>query len=326
MKAKVAIQYALFFGLAIGLLWWSVKDIDISSLWITIVNANFKPLLIIVIAGFASHFFRALRWQILIEPLGKKVRVVNSFLAIMIGYIVNLATPRMGEVARCAILSKYEDISADKLAGTMIAERVFDLICLLILTATTYYLESDKINLVLSQIQTIISFQKIIIIFIVLVMFMVFIFIFLKLNAKNKESKLMQLVENLWHGIISVRFLKNKLLFFVYTFSIWFCYWFMTWWGFRSIPELSHLSPTVGMTVLTLGSYAMILTPGGTGSFQKLIGNILLPIAFGISIEKATAYSFLSWGVQTLILVSGGFISMILLPILNRKDKILNKK
>src|SRR5437867_1697282 len=123
------LQYLFFFGLGIFLVWWSVKDLssdDKSQIKAALKNARYSLIFPVLGILFFSHYIRALRWKLLIEPLGHKPRVSNTFFAVMIGYLTNLAFPRLGEVLKGTVLARYEKIAVDKLFGTIIIERIID--------------------------------------------------------------------------------------------------------------------------------------------------------------------------------------------------------
>ncbi len=142
MKKRLIIllQYLFFLGLGIFLVWWSVKDIDsekMAEIRSALKNARLYLIIPVFIILITSHYVRALRWRLLMEPLGYKPDKVNTFFAVMIGYLANQAFPRLGEVLKCTLLARYEKIPADKLVGTIILERLIDAICLLLVFEIT---------------------------------------------------------------------------------------------------------------------------------------------------------------------------------------------
>ena len=138
------LQYIFFFALGLFLVWWSVKDLssnDKFQIKEALRTARYLLILPVLIILFFSHYIRALRWKLLIEPLGYNPKVKNTFFAVMIGYLTNLAFPRLGEVLKCTVLAKYESIPVDKLIGTIIIERIIDAFSLLIIFAITIALQ-----------------------------------------------------------------------------------------------------------------------------------------------------------------------------------------
>jgi uncharacterized protein (TIRG00374 family) len=140
------ITYLLTFGLCGFLVWFSVKDVtaeQIEKIKFAVLHARYMLLFPVMLMGFISHWSRAVRWTYLMEPLEMYPSKVNTFLAVMIGYIANLGIPRFGEVLKCSLLSKYENLPTDKLIGTIIAERAFDMLCLGIIFIITFVIQID---------------------------------------------------------------------------------------------------------------------------------------------------------------------------------------
>jgi glycosyltransferase 2 family protein len=324
MKWRSIIQFIIFFGLAIFLLWYSSKDISIKDLKVYYVKADKLYLILIIIAGYLSVLFRAIRWQQLIEPLGKKPGLINTCLSILIGYGVNYFTPRMGEVARCAVLSKYEGLSADKLAGTMIAERFFDLICLVLVMLLGFVIEFKTVHTyfrenIIGALQQKLGTNTM---YIIATGFLVFCFILFigirRVLQSNSENKFMKIVKNLSEGFTSIFHLKNKVSFIIYSIGIWVMYWGMALIGFKAIEGTAMLDGGAALSVLTLGSVGIIATPGGTGAYQVLVSNLLSQL-YLIGKTDAYAYAMLSWLVQSGILIIGAVIAFLIFPIINRK-------
>src|ERR1700744_3015334 len=136
-----AVQYIFFAALAAFFVWLSLKDMDAKK-WAQLKDAldraNYWLLVPVLGLLLASHWLRALRWRQLIQPMGYDPSKLNCFLGVMIGYFVNLGAPRLGEVVKCTILARYERIPADKLVGTIVAERAFDVVCLAVVFGLTF--------------------------------------------------------------------------------------------------------------------------------------------------------------------------------------------
>ncbi|HZE84534.1 MAG TPA: lysylphosphatidylglycerol synthase transmembrane domain-containing protein, partial [Puia sp.] len=145
-KILAILQYFFFAALAAFFVWLSLKDMD-SKKWAQLKDAldraHYWLLVPILLLLLASHWLRALRWRQLMEPLGYKPSKINTFLGVMIGYFVNLGAPRLGEVVKCTILARYEKVPADKLVGTIVAERAFDVICLMVVFGLTLLFQFD---------------------------------------------------------------------------------------------------------------------------------------------------------------------------------------
>ena len=140
------LQYAFFLGLGIFLLWLTLRKSDWNSIISDLSGANYIFLIPATLMLVVSHFIRALRWKILMEPLGYKPSTLNTFLAVFVGYWANLAVPRLGEVLKCTILARYEKVPADKLIGTIVAERAIDVCSLIVIMVITVFSQYNLIG------------------------------------------------------------------------------------------------------------------------------------------------------------------------------------
>jgi uncharacterized membrane protein (DUF485 family) len=230
----------------------------------------------------------------------------------------------MGEVARCGVLSVYEKVPADKLAGTMIAERAFDLVTLLAVFFLTYVVQFDSVNGFVNEnlaapLSGNISSSKLIIVGLILIVTVVAFFFFRK-KIFSSENKFVAIIRNIVEGLGSIRKIKKPFYFILYTVGIWFLYLFMTTLGFWAFSGLEHLSFGEGLSVLSLGTIGFVVpAPGGMGSFQYFV-SLTLQEMYQIEESLALAYANVSWLAQTIVLISGGFFALIMLPILNRKN------
>jgi uncharacterized protein (TIRG00374 family) len=334
MNKKVIsiLQYVFFAALAAFFVWLSLRGLN-GDKWLqlksALARANYWLLVPVLLLLLVSHWIRALRWRQLMEPLGYTPSKINTFLGVMIGYFVNLGAPRLGEVVKCTILARYEKIPVDKLVGTIVAERAFDVICLLLVFGLTFITQFDVINtLAATYILPVfqgkggeISYSKIAYILIGIVAFLLLIkFLLYKLGHIDIVQKIKSIFLGIWHGLTSVKDLKNKPLFFVYSILIWALYWFSTWFGFLAIKETSGLGLADALTVLAMGSIGMIASPGGIGAYallvQETVGFYNIPKE-----PYGQALGWLLWFGQFLSFVLFGVISFILLPRINRQKK-----
>ncbi|MBS1608806.1 MAG: flippase-like domain-containing protein [Bacteroidetes bacterium] len=322
-------QYVFFFSLGLFFAWLSVKDIN-KERWANIKTSVaqarqwlFIPVLIIILI---SHYSRTLRWKILMEPLGYKPSTFNTFAAMMIGYLVNLGVPRLGEVIKCTILARYEKIRADKLVGTIVVERTFDLICLIIVFVLSLVLEGDiiggymkeKLAVFLGDNAGNISTEKIIILISIFIVLIVAGYFLLKrFGHIDAVGKVKKILSGVWHGLNSVRFIKHKGLFIFHTILIWSLYLMGTTVGLYALKETSHLGIPGGLATLSVGSIGMIVTPGGIGAYPLLVSELMG--LYGLdSATVGTALGWLLWTAQTLITVVVGFICFSLLSAFNK--------
>jgi glycosyltransferase 2 family protein len=260
--------------------------------------------------------------------MGYRPSRLNAFFAVMIGYFVNLGAPRLGEVLKCTILARYEKIPAQKLVGTIVAERAFDVICLALVFGLTFVFQFDIISsLVHDYIYPAFqnknggtAYKKIILLAVGLVVFLILLkVLFNRFGHINIVQKIKDILTGVLHGLVSVRSLKNKPLFFIYTIGIWVMYLLSTWCGFFAIDQTSKLGLADALTVLAMGSVGMILAPGGIGAYALLVMNTVA--LYNIPKEPyGLALGWLLWFGQFLSFVIFGVISFILLPRVNRQQ------
>jgi uncharacterized membrane protein YbhN (UPF0104 family) len=272
----------------------------------------------VIIVGFLSHLFRALRWKILLEPLNLKPHTINITFAVMIGYLVNLLLPRMGEVARCSVLAKYEKEPVDKIVGTIVAERSFDLVCLVIVSILTYLLQMNVANAYVWQIISKIHFSgRNIAIGVLLLAALIALFVFI--YRRSKKSKVGGFIKGLGEGVVSIFKMKKRFEFLIYTVLIWACYLGLIILGFKAIVATEDLGWLAALSVLVFGSLGMIITPGGIGAYPIAVQGVLVNV-YLINKNFALAFGWVSWMAQTAIVLVLGLLSLLLLPIYNAKN------
>lgn len=317
------LQYVIFLGLGIWIVYHMLHQLspkEESDLIAAIESINAWYLIPISIVGFLSHFFRAIRWRYLLETTGTKPSLVNTTLAVMIGYITNLAIPRAGEVAKCTVLAKYEKIPAHKMIGTIVAERAFDILCLLVIAVAAFLLQlrmisdyvGDKMHLLGEKIQ-----RHQTILFLILAAVAALIVALVVVYRRNRETKVGKFIKELAHGVFSIIHMKKRWQFMGYTVLIWAMYLLQIFIGLESLPATNHLSILAALVVLVYGSVGMIVTPGGIGMYTLLVAQILG--VYSIPDVPAEAFGWIAWAVQTCLIIILGVASLLLIHPLNRK-------
>lgn len=327
-KAVNTLQYVFFLGLGIFLLWLSAHNLSPENrqhLARALKNANYWLVLPAMALLMISHYIRALRWKILIRPLGYRPSVVNTFFATILGYFFNLMVPRLGEVMKCTILARHEKIPADKLIGTMVTERIFDFICLVLIIVITVFIQFDTIHHYASaQLSSLLydeqgrfKLYKIATILGLLITAAIVLAWFARIFAASKFiRKVKRISKGIWTGITSIRHLKNKWLFLLYTFSIWMLYLLSIHIGFYTMEAVSHLGFKASFSILSFGSLAMLATQGGIGAYQYTIQK-LLPL-YAVAEGPALGFGWVLWIAQTGIVIFTGILCLFLLPVINR--------
>lgn len=303
--------------LGLGLLWLSFRNIDLAALWKDIRSANFIWMGFAIIFAIISHIFRALRWNLLINSMGNKTRTSTTFAAVMIGYLANTAVPRMGEIMRCGVLSRKEKISFNALFGSVISERLFDLIVLMfLLLAVVVFQWSLLGEFVLKMtdpfVNSITHNGLTVSLFIASVIAVMFLLFYLRKRYKNHlqelpfYNKFRELVLGLLDGIKTIQRMRQKWLFLFYTLMIWGFYVLMTWIPLYMLSETSHLGLRAGITLLAIGSLGIVApVPGGIGAYH-FIGKAVLVQLFFIDPIGAGSFVAITHAGQTLLNVFVG--------------------
>jgi hypothetical protein len=277
-------------------------------------NANYFYVVLALFTGFIGNALRAYRWKYMIHHLGYESNFQNNFMAVNIGYLLNLTVPKSGEISRALIVKKYNNIPFDKGFGTIVAERIIDLFFLLFFMLLAVVLQFkivkefilDKIPLHLIGILFLIGIAS----------FVLFLLIYnyskLKIVALFKEK-----ISGLKEGLLSVIHMKDKWNFLFQTILIWFSYLITYYIATKVIPETSSLSIGAIITCFVVGSIAIAFTNSGFGAYPFLTSKVLL--FYFIAEPAGTAFGWIIWTSQMLLVLILGLLSFLLLPLLNRK-------
>ncbi|MCF8368201.1 MAG: flippase-like domain-containing protein [Bacteroidales bacterium] len=302
------------------------------DIYSSFLRANYWWVFLSILIGIFSHISRAIRWKLLLEPMGYNPGIKNTFFAVMIGYFANMALPRLGEVTRCGILARYEKIPMQKSFGTVVTERGLDLISLTIVFLLNFVIHLDKLSLFkhsklylnmkdkLSGVENPGIYYWMFLGIVIILLFLLFKFRH-KISHFTFYKKIREIILGFVEGLKSLIKIKKPFWFIFHSINIWIMYWLMTWVVFFSIPETSHLGGSVGLAVLVFGSIGIIIVQGGIGIYPWIVAEIL--VLFQVIGTKGYALGWLLWTGQSLMIVIFGLLSMILLPMLNlRKNGI----
>lgn len=263
-----------------------------------------------------SHYFRALRWKLLIEPLKKnhKASTLYVFSAIMIGYLMNLVLPRAGEIARCAWLSRKEKLSTLSLIGTVITERIIDLAALGLIVLLGLGLYFKIILQFVEKLQLMeLLFSKFYILVVLLLLLLIFIFIFYKIFTSQLafSIKIRGFILQLKDGLLSLKNIKQPFLFTFYTVVIWVLYITSAYFGFKMLQETNQLNFADALLTVIAGSFGMIAPiQGGIGAFHFMVSQCL--ILLNINAETALVYATITHASQTLVVIIFGILAFII--------------
>jgi glycosyltransferase 2 family protein len=324
IRFKGIFKFLLFFAIGVVIFWLLYKDQDIEMIKSVLKNdVTYFWIGVALFLGLLSHISRTIRWIYLIEPMGTKPGMVNTFLAVMVGYVMNMVFPRMGEISRCGVLAKYEKISFARLFGTVVTERIMDVMMLLLFTIVAVVSQFGQVVRFLQQnpevkakaISLITSPLLIITILTGLVLIIVF-------RKKIRHSGIFKRLENtlmhLKEGLISFRYVKKKGALLFHSFFIWLMYYMMLYVDFFAFSFTSDLSPLAALTTFIMGSFGMVApVQGGLGTWHFMTREGLA--LYGVSHENGVIFAFVAHTANTLLIILVGLLSMLALPLVNRK-------
>jgi len=304
--------------IGIGIIYYqfnSLSEVELEKIKSCFVKANYNYIYLSLLVSVLGFWIRAYRWKFSLNHLGYHTSFLNNFLTVSVSYLVNLTIPRSGEISRALLLKKYENVPFDKAFGTIIAERIVDLLIFLLFVAVGFAVQFDTLyQFFLKQN---ISFQNILLYgLIAFAFFGAFILIWMRAEW-NIILKLKKKLSGLTEGMKSVYQMKNKWWYILYSFAIWTCYLTMFYVTIFALPETSTISFEIVIMGFIFGSLAVGFTNGGLGAYPLAIA--LIFSLYGISNDIGIAFGYLVWTSQTLLTIVLGLLSYLLLPLINKK-------
>lgn len=290
-------------------------------------STNFGWMTLVGLAFLVSNYSRTAKWQMLLEPMGYRPRFLNGFLSILVAYFANLGLPRMGEVVRAGVLSKYENLPPEKVMGTIVVDRVVDVLCLGLVFLLAVLFEGQKLlnyedfigGTATPETVQAPSFTKW---WVLGLMVAVAAGMFLarkKLANTTIFKKILGMVKGFWEGIKSVARLRNPWLFVAHSLNIWVMYFVMTWLGFQAFGPTAHLGLLAALTVFAFGTLGMVIpSPGGMGTFHFLVITALTTF-YGIRGDDAfSVANIIFFTIQIGLTSLLGIAALLLLPVYNK--------
>jgi uncharacterized protein (TIRG00374 family) len=322
---KFVIQALKFIGfLAVGilLLWLAFRKGDIKNLAKNLMEANYYWLILALFFGLVAFLLRARRWQLLIHPLGLRPSFWHTFHALMIGYLANLALPRIGEITRCVALGKKEKVAVDKLVGTVIIERTIDFLSVLIFLIIIVFASGEIIREFLNQSiflpfrDKVINIIDLPMIFWAILALLGILALYLLFHNRKKLrkirffSKLFDIARGVISGLKTITKLERKWEFIFTTVLIWISYALMTWVVVFCLESTSHISFWDSLIILVVGGLAMsVPVQGGFGAFHYAVSRVLVVLQ-GVSLEDGLTYALLSHESQIVFEIIVGLFSL----------------
>ncbi len=320
MKRKLFTFLKIFVPIIFGILviwyfYYNISDTHRHKIITYIQQAPYGWVALSLILAVLSHLSRAYRWKYLLDPLGYRPRLINSFIAVMAGYFANLGVPRSGEFLRASILASNEQIPFEKSFGTIVTERVVDFLMLFILISIALAFQSEAILGFLNEKG--INYTRLFVLA-GLGILGLFIFIrFIKSSSSGWALKVKNFITGLWQGITSILHMRNKGAFVLHTVIIWTLYLLMFWVITFTVPGGTTLGFDAILTAFIAGSFAMSATNGGIGVFPLAVGKTLA--LYGISEASGDAFGWIMWISQTLLVIILGGLALLLIPFFNKK-------
>lgn len=330
MKEKLIsiLKVIIPLGIGIYVVWYQfnqLSDQQLAHIKQSFAKADYFWVGISVSFGVLSHVSRAYRWKYTLQPLGYKTRFINNFFGVMIGYVANIILPRLGEVWRCIMVSRYEKASFEKLFGTVVAERVVDTLILLLIIASVTVLQLARLKDTLSGLiddflatNTIGELVAKLAIVVLVVGLGALIGWRVITRSQNKfVSKIRGLIMGLIEGFLSIAKMKNKWAFLAHSCFIWIMYIAMFYVPFLALPETSSAPMSAVLASFVMASFSIVLVQGGIGVYPIAVAQTLT--LYGIQYEAGFAMGWIIWVAQTIMIVGFGVVSLILMPIVNAK-------
>jgi glycosyltransferase 2 family protein len=305
-------------GLGVFLVIYSYLSTDEtirSQIYFYIRQANPLYVGLSLLFALLSHVSRAIRWNYLLRPLGYQTPLLSSFYFVMMAYFANLGIPRSGEVLRATSLRTYEKVPFEKGFGTIVTERIIDLVMLFIVIGVTLFLQTERLT-------TLMASNKKALVISVLVLIIAVVGLWVSIAVLKKSTlaiaqKLTRFLEGIQSGLLSVFKMKQKGYFIAHTLFIWACYIAMFWVIKYTLPETESLGLSEILVAFIAGSFAMTATNGGVGLYPIAVRASLA--LFGISFASGEAFGWILWISQTLMIVLCGAFCFLSLPLIYRK-------
>lgn len=303
--------------LGVFLVWYSLSKVSFSELLVYFKKADYFWIVLGMFFGLLSHLSRAYRWRFQLEPMGYNIKLPNSIMAVFSAYIINYTIPRAGEVARASIITTYENVPFEKGFGTIVAERVADLIVVFGIILVTLFLQFDFIMMFLTE-----TFNptNLITAFLGLIILGFIFIVYIKRSQSKIALKIKTFILGLLEGVTSIFKMKKKWAFIFHTLFIWFMYVMMFYVTTFSLEELHGIPFGAILIGFISASFSIAATNGGIGSYPVAVFAAFS--IFAIPEDPSIAFGWIVWTSQTVVLVCLGGLSLLLLPIYNRKRMV----
>ena len=326
-RVKKGLKITLFFAIGGVLFWLAYRGQDIATLFNALEGTRWGWIVAIAVFYLTAHYSRAARWKLLLEPFGYKTRNINLFMSVLVMYLSNLAIPRSGEVIRCGIISKYENIPFARCLGTVVTERIADLALVLIVSAIVlasqwgFVAEMIAANPDISQRIDMLK-EYIVPITLILIALSVAGILIVRMAIRRNILGIGNKINGIWQqfrdGLSTILHLKHRTLFIIHTLYINFVYFYAVYLGFKAFGFTEHLTLATGLMVFVLATFGVIVpSPGGMGTWHFIVIETLA--MYGVNRDPdGRAFALVIHGLQDISFIILGALSLILLPVINK--------
>lgn len=320
---KKALKLILPLVLGGFILYWVYRDFDFAKAGDVLLHGtNWWWMILSLMFGVLAQCFRGWRWKLALEPLGVHPRTSDCVDAIFISYAASLVVPRIGEVSRCGVLARYDDVSFSKSLGTVVTERLVDMLCIAFITGLTFLLQMPVFITFFEQTGTKIPslmhlFTSVWFYIVLFCIIGVLILFYYLRHAFFFYEKVKGVALNVYEGIMSLKNVKNVPLFIIYSFFIWASYFFHFYVTFYCFGFTEHLGILAALVMFVGGTFAVIVpTPNGAGPWHFAI--ISMMMLYGVSVTDAGVFALIVHGIQTLLVVLLGIYGVAVLQLKGR--------
>ncbi|MEO5643536.1 MAG: lysylphosphatidylglycerol synthase transmembrane domain-containing protein [Bacteroidia bacterium] len=334
-KFRQVLQFIVFFGLGIGLMYWQFSKFDETEkeqFFTALRTADYKWFALAVFVGALAHLSRAIRWQQLLIPLGKRAGLGNRFYAVMVGYLANYGLPRSGEVLRSGLLKKTDDVPFSEAFGTVVVERIVDSLCLLTVFLFVLILQFSQLqklwleyiwNPAQVKLEALSdNSSAMIILFTCGLIFFIALFMLRKKIRNFFTGKIGSFFKGVKEGILGIRKVPQPGWFIFHSLFIWSCYLLALYFCFFCFPLTSGMSMNDALAILLFGTFGVVFTPGGIGLYQVIVtGIIAILLHLEAGSQAGASFAWLSWGAQVATVIIFFGVAVILKSSLNRISK-----
>ena len=322
-KIKKALQVVFPLLLGAFILVWVYRDFNFQRIGEVLVHGmDYRWMFLSLVFGVFANVFRGWRWKLALEPLGEFPKSSNCVYAIFVSYASNLVIPRVGEVTRCGVLSKYDGVSFPKSLGTVVSERMIDTLCVGLITGLTLLLQMPVFATFFAETGTNVGHYSEMLTsshfhLIILCVLAACTLVFFLIRNVALFAKLKGLLQNVWLGIVALKDIRQVPLYIFYTIGIWVCYFLEFYLAFFAFEFSSHLGVTAGLVMFVVGTLAVIVpTPNGAGPWHFAVMTMMM--LYGVGKEDAGIFALLVHAIQTFLLILLGIYGLSALPFTNK--------